>query len=116
MSVHNSNVNTSSMYLSGNAESGKGIEVVALDEYAEQHGIRKTNFIKADIEGAEWDMLHGAEKIIRRDKPLMAISIYHSALDFFRIPLYLKTLVPEYRFKARHHSVTYSETILYCYV
>lgn len=92
------------------------VEVVSLDEYMAKQQVEHVAFIKADIEGAEWDMLHGAADIIRRDKPMLAICIYHSIFDFFRIPLYLKKLVPEYKFHVRHHSVIGFETILYCHV
>ena len=61
-------------------------------------------------------MLHGAANIIRRSKPKAAISIYHSIYDFFRIPLYLKELVPEYRFAVRQHWNSYDETVLYAFL
>lgn len=93
---------------------GDTVEVVTLDEYFAQRGSRNVVFIKADIEGSEWDMLHGASETIRRCKPLMAICLYHNIYDFYRIPLYLKELVPEYKFHIRHHSSRDEETVLYC--
>lgn len=91
------------------------IETVSLDRYFERKGEECITFLKADIEGAEWDMLHGGEQIIRRSRPKMAISIYHNIYDFFRIPLYLKELVPSYHFAVRQHWDSFEETILYCY-
>jgi len=41
--------------------------------------------IKVDIEGAERDFLAGAERTIREQKPVLIISIYHSADDFYSI-------------------------------
>lgn len=93
---------------------GHTVEVTTLDEYFAQRDAQNVVFIKADIEGSEWDMLHGAAETIRRCKPLMAICLYHNIYDFFRIPLYLKELVPEYRFHIRHHSSRDEETVLYC--
>lgn len=93
-----------------------GVEIVALDDYFAQHNVEKVTFIKSDIEGFEWDMLHGAARTIQRDKPNLAISIYHSIFDFFRIYHYLKELVPEYTFAVRHHWNSFDETVLYCYV
>jgi len=88
--------------------------VTTLDEYFSQRESRNIVFIKADIEGSEWDMLHGAAETIQRCKLLMAICLYHNIFDLYRIPLYLKELVPEYQFHIRHHSARDKETVLYC--
>lgn len=93
-----------------------GVEIVALDDYLAQRNVGKVTFLKSDIEGFEWDMLHGAARTIQRDKPNLAISIYHSIFDYFRIFKYLKELVPEYTFAVRHHWDNFDETVLYCYV
>lgn len=92
------------------------VKVVSIDEYLKEAGNPTIALIKADIESYEWDMIHGAKETIQRCKPQLAICIYHSVYDFFRIPLYLKKLVPEYHFTVRHHSIADRETVLYCYV
>ena len=50
---------------------------------------------------------------IQRDKPKLAICIYHKPEDMTEIPLYIKSLVPEYKLYIRHHSNRYGETVLY---
>lgn len=90
------------------------VKLTGLDEYLKRMGNPNIELIKADIESYEWDMLHGAKETIQRFKPQLAICIYHSIYDFFRIPLYLRSLVPEYRLAVRHHGVTETETVLYC--
>lgn len=93
------------------------VEVISLDEYFSQHPKEKITFIKSDVEGFEWDLLHGAQEIIQRDKPKLAISIYHSIFDFYRIQQYLSEIVPEYQFRIRYHGGnTFWETVLYCCV
>lgn len=72
-------------------------------------------FIKLDVEGAELNALKGAAQIIRRNRPRMAISIYHDPWDFIHIPLYLLSLVPDYRFAIRHYHSDLIETILYVF-
>lgn len=76
-------------------------------------GDEKTGFIKMDIEGSEFSALHGARKVIVRDKPLLAISVYHLGGDMLAIMDYLHQLVPEYRFWLRHYSVGGADTVLY---
>ena len=73
----------------------------------------KVSFIKMDIEGAEMYALKGAEHTIMRDRPNLAICIYHSFEDLYRIPLYIKSLVPEYKIYIRHHSDRSIETVVY---
>ena len=108
--------NPTNSFIQESAGDVEWVESVSLDRYFERKGEETITFLKADIEGAEWDMLHGAENIIRRSKPKMAISIYHNIYDFFRIPLYLRELVPEYRFAVRQHWNSYDETILYAFL
>lgn len=69
--------------------------------------------IKMDIEGAEFDALHGAAMTIQRDKPLLAVCIYHRQGDMLAIMDYLHILVPEYRFWLRHYGPSGTDTVLY---
>jgi len=95
------------------SEAGEGdVRICSLDEaFAEE----RISFLKADIEGFEWRMLTGAERVIRRDRPRIAVCIYHSPCDMYRIALKLKELCPAYRFSIRQHKGTRSETVLYAY-
>ena len=43
-----------------------------------------------DIEGAEMPALIGGINTIKKYRPQLAISIYHTNSDFINIPLYLK--------------------------
>lgn len=86
------------------------IQIVALDEII---GDAKVGFIKMDIEGAEYDALLGSEHILLRDKPLLAICVYHKRGDMLQIMEYLHQLVPEYRFWIRHYNISMNETVLY---
>ena len=73
----------------------------------------KITFIKMDVEGSEYQALLGAKRIIQKDKPRLAICIYHNPEDFFQIPLLINSMVPEYKMYARHHHRGFNETTLY---
>lgn len=91
-------------------ENKVSIRTAAIDDIV---GDRTVGFIKMDIEGAELDALHGAKNTIIRDKPLLAICVYHLQGDLFAIMDYLHQLLPEYRFLLRHYSADDRETVLY---
>lgn len=96
----------------GNKVSNQGnieIKVNAIDNLI--HG--PVTFIKMDIEGAELEALEGAKTIIQKYKPKLAICIYHKYDDLWRIPNYIKELVPEYKLFIRHHSLMNSDTVVY---
>ena len=94
-------------------ESGDaGIDIVKLDDYLAG---QKVTFMKADIEGMEAQALKGAREIIKNQKPKMAICIYHLPWDIYKIPMLVKELNCEYKFKIRLHSKGYQELVLYCY-
>jgi len=53
------------------------IEITTLDRFVEENNIQKIDFIKADIEGAERDMLRGATNVLKNKQPKLAICTYH---------------------------------------
>lgn len=73
----------------------------------------RVTFIKMDIEGAEPRALTGARRIIQGQRPQLAICIYHSFRHLWEIPLYIKSLVPEYKIYLRHHTNLEYETVCY---
>jgi FkbM family methyltransferase len=79
---------------------GIKINIVALDEALKN---KKPTFIKFDIEGAEIDALKGAKNVIRKNKPKLAICVYHKPADFWEIPFLIKRLLPEYKLHLRHY-------------
>ena len=90
------------------------VDVTTLDKVIPEN--EKVTFIKMDIEGSEYAALQGAERLIKNCKPKLAISLYHCGEDYYRIPLYLKSIVPEYKFAVRHHKKNHVDTDLYCWI
>lgn len=83
-----------------------------MDKYCEKNKIRP-DFIKMDIEGAELAALKGGLKTIKKYRPQLAISIYHSNEDFINIPLFLSENLEEYIFSIGHYTPRITETVLY---
>lgn len=61
--------------------------IETLDRYCQAAGVAQVDFIKADIEGAEWLLLKGGEETIRRWKPLLLLEVQaHSSALFGYTP------------------------------
>lgn len=91
--------------------SNETIETVSLDDFMENR--EKVSFIKMDIEGAEMNALEGARKTIIRDKPDLAICIYHKNSDILDILQQILDIYPHYRLYIRHYSEFRWETVVY---
>lgn len=87
------------------------IDVVTIDEAVA--GREKVTFIKMDVEGSELESLKGAKNTIMKDKPKLAICIYHKPEDMITLPMYIKELNSNYKLYLRHHSNGAGETVLY---
>ena len=80
--------------------------VISLDTYVYEKKIPRVDFIKLDVEGAEYDTLRGARTIISRWKPILAISAYHKLDDFWTLMNFVKSLRPDYEFALRQFAQT----------
>ena len=99
---------------SASAVSGEGEVSVEADTV--DHLAAAATFIKLDVEGAELEALKGAAGTIRRNRPKLAVCVYHKPGDLFEIPLFIKSLAPEYRFYLRQHQPVACETVLYAVI
>ena len=86
------------------------VNVLAIDE---TELCNDCTFIKMDVEGSELKALAGAEKTIRKNRPKLAICIYHSDDEMLRIPEWIHSLGLGYRIYVRHHLGNTRETVLY---
>ena len=73
----------------------------------------RPTFIKMDIEGMDAHGVKGAKKIIQRDKPKLAISVYHLLEHLWQIPLMIHKFEPSYKLYMRQHSRSICETVCY---
>lgn len=94
------------------ADSGVQTRVAAVDTIL--CGAAAT-YIKADVEGADFETLTGAKNTLKNFKPKLNFSAYHRFEDIFRLPLLIKKLNPEYKIYLRHHPyIPAWDTNLYC--
>lgn len=94
-------------------EGESSIDVITLDEYVHEQGLKSVDFIKMDIEGSEMEALSGAHSTITQFKPQMAICIYHKPDHLFSIPLWIKHNFKEYSVYIDHRHIHPAETVCY---
>ena len=86
------------------------INAIPLDRLVEN---KKIKLIALDVEGAELQAIKGAGTTIMKNKPKLAISLYHKLKDYYEIPLFVHENYPEYKLYFRHHASTITESVLY---
>lgn len=91
------------------------LPTISIDDFVTQEDLKKLDFVKMDIEGAELSALEGAAHAIEEFKPKLAISLYHDFSDFFLIPAYLAKHFPFYDFYLDHYSIHAGETVLFAH-
>lgn len=85
---------------------------ISLDSILEN---QQVGTIKMDIEGMEEKALLGAEKIIKKHTPDLAICVYHKREDIIEIPQLLLEMNPNYHFALGHYSMGIVDTVLYAF-
>ncbi len=101
--------------LTGGAEAGRvdaatetGIEVTAirLEDYCRAQGLAlsRRDLIKIDAEGADFDVLRGAEELIRTAAPQLAVTTYHCDAHAKDIVAWLCRVQPAYQMRLKGFS------------
>lgn len=97
----------------GGAITEEGTVEIEVDSLDHVLAGEKVTFIKMDVEGSETQSLIGAKKTILKQRPILAICIYHSMEDMACIPVMLSEWLHDYRFYIRHYTLTSAETVFY---
>ncbi len=84
-----------------------------IDQAVQARRLGPVGLIKMDIEGAEQPVLRGAIQTLKRDRPRLAISLYHSMDDMVQIPRWIADLDLGYRFYLGHETIFDAETVLF---
>jgi FkbM family methyltransferase len=91
-------------------DAGVDVDCIPLDELFAGTPV---TLIKMDIEGAEYDALLGGRKIIERDSPILAICVYHTQADVWRIPLLMRSMNPDYELFLRAYDGDGFQSVVY---
>jgi FkbM family methyltransferase len=70
-------------------------------------------FIKLHIEGMELEALRGALQTIKKNRPLIAVTVYHNSDGLWKIPLWLQENLKDYKLMLRMHSWCGTGAVLY---
>ncbi|MFA5247775.1 MAG: FkbM family methyltransferase [Patescibacteria group bacterium] len=85
------------------------LDIISLDDFVKNNKIEKIDFIKADIEGMERDLLLGAKEVIKKFNPKLSICTYHRPDD----PEVLSAIIKEF---CSDYEIIFSEKKLFAQV
>ena len=91
------NGSESSIYMTMEGCPTEEIECITLDEFAENNKLSSIDFIKADIEGAECNMLRGSTHVLKEYSPKLAICTYHRPTDKDELTDIILSANPNYK-------------------
>ncbi len=93
--------------ITGRNADGKPIpvELATIDSLVESGEIERIDFIKADIEGAERNMLRGAVNILKTQAPKLSICTYHYPDDKEVLEKIIKDANPKYKVIHRYRKL-----------
>lgn len=92
---------------------GTEISAISVDYLTEKYG--EFTYINIDVEGAEKEMLEGAEKSLKAYTPKMCMAVYHKSQDIFALINQINKINPDYKFYLRHHPhISFWDTNIYC--
>lgn len=81
------------------------VDIETIDDISNPDNL-EVGLIKLDVEGFELEVIRGALKTIKKDKPVLILSIYHHPKDFFGIKPLLEELELGYKFKVKRVEYT----------
>lgn len=79
----------------------KDIEMLTIDEFCKRHSVERVDFIKADVEGSEVDLVSGAIETIKKFRPKLAIAVYHKPNNANLIVEYIDSLALDYKIRVK---------------
>jgi len=75
------------------------------DNWVRTNGVERIDFIQADIEGAERNLLRGAVEVLKEHRPRLAICTYHLKDDPVVLIKIIKDANPKYKIHLGHYKL-----------
>lgn len=97
----------------GNGDAVSETRMITLDRYLADSMIEKIDFVKIDVEGAEFAVLRGGRITISTSRPIVAVAVYHQLDDLIEIPQLMEDYLPGSLFYLGHTTLHFEETILF---
>lgn len=93
-------------------EGKEEIDALCVDGIFEKYG--RFTYLNVDIEGAESEMLKGAQNALK-SKPKICMAAYHRSEDIFELVNKINSINPNYKIYLRHHPhISFWDTNIYC--
>jgi FkbM family methyltransferase len=103
ISIDKDNSGGNSILVEGNIS--ERIAITTLDKFVKENRLERVDFIKADIEGVERDMLKGASSVLKTFAPKLAICTYHLPDDPEVLEKIILEANPDYRVVQLRHKL-----------
>lgn len=97
----------------GGPSTSSRVDTITLDDFVAESGIGDVGFVKMDVEGAEREVVRGAQHTIGHFKPRLAVAAYHKEDDLIELPRAVKATAAAYRFHLGTFSPVEEETVLF---
>jgi len=111
----------SSGVVDGLGDNGPGtyeVEMTSIDEFCKERNLESLDYIKADVEGAEVELVTGARETIRRFGPRISLAVYHQPGNAREIVEFIRSVDPSYVFRYKGlacHDGVVRPMVLHCH-
>jgi len=97
-------------------EGGPGttrVPQISLDDYCRERNIElgPTDLIKVDAEGADVEVIRGAERLIREGSPQIAVTTYHRPEHAMELIEFLRSFQPRYQLRLKGFALFNTKTV-----
>ena len=84
----------------------ESINLISIDEFAKDKDLN-IGFLKIDVEGYGYEALKGSEEIIKKDRPIICLAVYHSPHEFFDSKPLLDEITKDLNYKIEYKQMQY---------
>ena len=93
-----------------------GIEIISCNIQRIDDEKEAPTFIKIGVAGNEKDVIAGCQKKIKKYSPKLAVGLYQSYDDIWRIPSLIYDIKPDYKLYMRYYGghILPTDYVLYC--